>query len=59
MTWEEANRDLDERRRKALLGGGQSRINKQHEAGKMTARERIEVLLDEGSFVEVDGFIEL
>ncbi len=58
MTWEEANRDLDERRRKALLGGGQSRINKQHEAGKMTARERIEVLLDEGSFVEVDGFIE-
>lgn len=58
MTWEEANRDLDERRRKALLGGGQSRINKQHESGKMTARERIEVLLDEGSFVEVDGFIE-
>lgn len=58
MTWEEANRDLDERRRRALLGGGQSRINKQHEAGKMTARERIEVLLDEGSFVEVDGFIE-
>ncbi len=58
MTWEEANKDLDERRRKALLGGGQSRINKQHEAGKMTARERIEVLLDEGSFVEVDGFIE-
>lgn len=58
MTWEEANKDLDERRRKALSGGGQSRINKQHEAGKMTARERIEVLLDEGSFVEVDGFIE-
>lgn len=58
MTWEEANRDLDERRRRALLGGGQSRINKQHETGKMTARERIEVLLDEGSFVEVDGFIE-
>lgn len=58
MTWEEANKDLDERRRKALAGGGQSRINKQHEAGKMTARERIEVLLDEGSFVEVDGFIE-
>jgi len=58
MTWEEANRDLDERRRRALLGGGQSRINKQHESGKMTARERIEILLDEGSFVEVDGFIE-
>lgn len=58
MTWEDAIKDLEERRRKAALGGGQSRINKQHESGKMTARERIEVLLDEGSFVEVDGFIE-
>lgn len=58
MTWEEANKDLEERRKRALLGGGQSRINKQHESGKMTARERIDVLLDEGSFVEVDGFVE-
>lgn len=58
MNWDDAIKELEERRRKAALGGGQSRINKQHEAGKMTARERIEVLLDEGSFVEVDGFIE-
>ena len=58
MNWNDAIKDLEERRRKAALGGGQSRINKQHESGKMTARERIEVLLDEGSFVEVDGFIE-
>lgn len=58
MTWEDAIKDLEERRKKAALGGGQSRINKQHESGKLTARERIEVLLDEGSFVEVDGFIE-
>lgn len=58
MSWDEAIKDLEERRKKASLGGGQARINKQHELGKMTARERIEVLLDEGSFVEVDGFIE-
>ncbi len=58
MNWDEAIKDLEERRKKAALGGGQSRINKQHESGKMTARERIEMLLDEGSFVEVDGFIE-
>ncbi len=58
MNWDEAIKDLEERRKKASLGGGQARINKQHESGKMTARERIEVLLDEGSFVEVDEFIE-
>ncbi|WP_045119710.1 acyl-CoA carboxylase subunit beta [Haliangium ochraceum] len=42
---------------KALAGGGQARIDKQHEAGKLTARERIDALLDEGSFVEVDKFV--
>ncbi len=42
---------------KAALAGGQSRIDKQHEAGKLTARERIEALLDEGSFVELDKFV--
>jgi len=42
---------------KAALGGGQNRIDKQHEAGKLTARERIEALLDEGSFVELDKFV--
>ncbi|MBE5884320.1 MAG: acyl-CoA carboxylase subunit beta [Lachnospiraceae bacterium] len=58
MTWEEALQDLDERRGKASLGGGKLKIDKQHEQGKLTARERIDVLLDKGTFVEVDGFIE-
>lgn len=58
MNWEQAIQDLDERRGKATLGGGQLKIDKQHEQGKMTARERIEMLLDKGTFVEVDGFIE-
>ena len=38
----------------ALQGGGQERISSQHEKGKLTARERIDLLLDEGTFVEVD-----
>jgi acetyl-CoA carboxylase carboxyltransferase component len=49
--------DLIERRSKAKLGGGEARISKQHQQGKMTARERIEVLLDEGSFEELDMFV--
>jgi propionyl-CoA carboxylase beta chain len=48
---------LEEMERLAALGGGQSRIDKQHEAGKLTARERISALLDEGSFVEMDRFV--
>lgn len=43
---------------KIKLGGGEKRIEKQHAMGKMTARERIESLLDNGSFVEVDAFVE-
>ena len=39
----------------ANQGGGQDRISKQHEKGKLTARERIILLLDEGSFVEMDA----
>ena len=58
MKWEEAEKELDIRRAKAQLGGGRERIDKQHKAGKMTARERIECLLDAGTFVEVDGFVE-
>lgn len=58
MTWEEALHDLDDRRGKASLGGGKLKIDKQHEQGKLTARERIDILLDKGTFVEVDGFIE-
>ncbi len=48
---------LDERRRQAHLGGGQIRIDTQHAKGKLTARERIEVLLDEGSFEEYDVYV--
>ncbi len=56
--WKEKNRELKKIREKAALGGGRERIEKQHKAGKMTARERIACLLDEGSFVEVDALIE-
>ncbi len=48
---------LDELNAKALLGGGEDRIKKQHDAGKLTARERIDLLLDPGSFVELDRFV--
>lgn len=50
--------DLYARRQKALLGGGEERIKKQHESGKKTARERIQMLLDPDSFVEIDAFVE-
>lgn len=40
------------------LAGGYTRISKQHESGKMTARERIEMIFDKGSFVEIDAFVE-
>jgi len=49
---------LEEKRRASLLGGGQRRIDTQHGRGKLTARERIELLLDEGSFEEWDAFVE-
>ena len=49
---------LEEKRAAARLGGGQNRIDAQHSKGKLTARERIEVLLDEGSFEEVDMYVE-
>src|SRR5690242_7884614 len=48
---------LEEMEAKAQVAGGEARIAKQHEAGKLTARERIEALLDEGSFVELDKFV--
>ncbi len=49
---------LEEMRKKAMLGGGEERIKKQHKKGKLTARERIEKLLDEGTFVEIGMFAE-
>ena len=48
---------LVERRAKAMMGGGQKRIDAQHQKGKLTARERIALLLDEGSFEEFDMFV--
>ncbi|WP_062560508.1 acyl-CoA carboxylase subunit beta [Paracoccus aminovorans] len=49
--------ELESRRRDARLGGGQRRIDAQHARGKLTARERLELLLDEGSFEEFDMFV--
>ena len=49
--------ELIELRNQARLGGGQKAIDKQHERGKYTARERIAQLLDEGSFEEIDMFV--
>jgi propionyl-CoA carboxylase beta chain len=49
---------LEERRAQARLGGGETRIEAQHGRGKLTARERIELLLDKGSFEEFDMFVE-
>jgi propionyl-CoA carboxylase beta chain len=48
---------LREKKQEALLGGGKERIEKQHEKGKLTARERIHFLLDEGSFEEIGMFV--
>lgn len=45
------------KKEKILQGGGKARIDKQHEKGKMTARERIEMFFDEGTFVELDMFV--
>jgi propionyl-CoA carboxylase beta chain len=49
---------LEQRRENARLGGGQARIDAQHKRGKLTARERIELLLDHGSFEEYDMFVQ-
>lgn len=49
--------DLANRKEKGRLGGGQKRIDKQHQKGKYTARERLEKLLDDGSFEEFDLFV--
>src|SRR5580698_11096135 len=50
--------ELERRRERARLGGGEARVKAQHERGKLTARERIELLLDHGSFEEFDMFVE-
>jgi propionyl-CoA carboxylase beta chain len=49
--------ELKQRNEKAMLGGGQKRIDAQHQKGKLTARERIDLLLDHGTFQEFDRFV--
>jgi propionyl-CoA carboxylase beta chain len=56
-TSEERLERLQRMRREALLGGGAVRIERQHTWGKLTARERLDLLLDPGSFVELDAFV--
>ncbi len=57
MAIEDKIKELLNKREEAYLGGGQKRIDAQHEKGKLTARERIDALLDEGSFEEFDMFV--
>lgn len=56
MNENSTNQRLEEMNKTAELGGGEKRIDQQHKKGKKTARERIALLLDEGSFVEIDKF---
>jgi len=57
MNIDDKIKELESRNLEAELGGGQKRIDEQHKKGKMTARERIDYLLDEGSFQELDKFV--
>jgi acetyl-CoA carboxylase carboxyltransferase component len=57
MTNQEKINELIEKRAEARMGGGEKRIESQHKKGKLTARERILLLLDEGSFEEYDMFV--
>ena len=57
MTENTKIQELREKRAKGRLGGGQARIDAQHDKGRLTARERIDLLVDKGSFREVDAFI--
>ena len=49
---------LRRRREESRVGGGEARIERQHDRGKMTAHERVEYLLDDGTFTEIDAFVE-
>ncbi|RJP14992.1 MAG: acyl-CoA carboxylase subunit beta [Candidatus Abyssobacteria bacterium SURF_5] len=57
MTTQKNIEKLKEMQKEALAGGGESRIKDQHEKGKLTARERIELLLDPGTFTEIGAFV--
>jgi len=55
--WEDKIEELNNLRAKAKAGGGQARIDKQHSQGKLTARERLDILFDEGTFCEVNNLM--
>jgi propionyl-CoA carboxylase beta chain len=57
MSMEEKLKRLDDLRRQSEQGGGEKRLEAQHAKGKLSARERLDLLLDEGSFVELDRFV--
>ncbi|MBE9491486.1 MAG: acyl-CoA carboxylase subunit beta [Bacteroidetes bacterium] len=57
MSLKEKHEALEKKNEQAELGGGKERIEKQHKAGRRTARERVEMLLDHGTFVEIDKFV--
>ncbi|MDI3508506.1 MAG: methylmalonyl-CoA decarboxylase subunit alpha [Clostridiales bacterium] len=58
MSNEDKLQELESAKLKLKDGGGQARIDKQHSSGKLTARERIDLLLDQGSFIEIDAFVQ-
>ena len=58
MIQQEKIKELVERRESARMGGGQQKIDAQHQKGKLTARERLDLLLDKGSFEEFDMFVQ-
>jgi len=57
MSTEQKLAEMQDRKISLQMGGGQDRIDRQHKSGKLTARERIEKLVDTGSFVEIDAFV--
>ena len=57
MTMREKLELLEQRRAESELGGGAARVAAQHQKGKLSARERLDLLLDPGSFVETDRFV--
>jgi len=57
MDADEKRKELQRRHREAEQGGGEERIERQHKAGKLTARERIHLLLDQSTFEETDKFV--
>src|SRR4030042_4773089 len=54
---ERKREELRKREAEALLAGGQDKIDKQHKEGKLTARERLDLLFDAGTFIELDRFV--